>query len=250
VKVKLRGILEQIGLSKRRHQAPKRAEIFKEFHDFCQYILEKNGGKDSKAQLSQDILALIENGFKREGYFVEFGATDGVGLSNTHLLEKEFGWRGILAEPAHMWHAALVKNRNCSIETNCVWSKSNETLSFDMTNEGELSTISSFRDKDSHAKSRKQRSTYDVKTISLLDLLKKYEAPANIDYISIDTEGSEFEILKDFDFSAYRFNLITVEHNYSSTREPLQALFEKNGYRRIFSHLSQWDDWYVPIKGV
>ncbi len=56
---------------------------------------------------------------------------------------------------------------------------------------------------------------------------KKYDAPADINYISIDTEGSEFEILKDFNFTKYRFNLITIEHNYSSTREPLRQLFKK-----------------------
>lgn len=250
MKITVRAILEQIGLSKKRPKYPNRAEILQEFQGFCRHILEKNGGKESKAQLGQDILALIENGFKRNGFFVEFGATDGVGLSNTYMLEKEFEWNGILAEPAHMWHAALAKNRKCHIETNCVWSKSDEILSFDMVDEGELSTISAFSGSDSHAKSREKKSTYDVKTISLLDLLKKYNAPAKIDYISIDTEGSEYEILKDFDFSAYRFNLITVEHNYSSTREPLRMLFEAKGYRRIFSSLSQWDDWYVPVNSI
>ena len=41
-----------------------------------------------KSQLGQEIFALIENDFKRDGYFIEFGATDGLELSNTHLLEK------------------------------------------------------------------------------------------------------------------------------------------------------------------
>ncbi|MEA2989895.1 MAG: hypothetical protein QOG83_2606 [Alphaproteobacteria bacterium] len=42
---------------------------------------------------------LHETGRKTSGYFVEFGATDGSNLSNTYLLERDFGWHGILAEP-------------------------------------------------------------------------------------------------------------------------------------------------------
>src|ERR1017187_1984592 len=51
----------------------------------------------SKSQLRQDLMVLSELDFKRGGYFVEFGATNGVTLSNTYLLEKEYGWTGILA---------------------------------------------------------------------------------------------------------------------------------------------------------
>ena len=72
------------------------------------------------SQLKQDLFVLLETGFKRGGYFVEFGATNGIDLSNTYLLEREFGWTGILAEPATAWHEALQRNRNAIIDTDCV----------------------------------------------------------------------------------------------------------------------------------
>ena len=63
--------------------------------------------KDSKSQLKQDLFVLLQTNFKHNGFFVEFGATNGIDFSNTHLLEKEFGWSGILAEPAKVWHREL-----------------------------------------------------------------------------------------------------------------------------------------------
>src|SRR6056297_216441 len=58
----------------------------------------------SKSQLRQDLFVLSELGFKQHGFFVEFGATNGIDLSNTYLMEARFGWNGILAEPARLWH--------------------------------------------------------------------------------------------------------------------------------------------------
>ena len=71
------------------------------------------------------------------------GATNGLELSNTHLHEKEFGWTVILAEPAKTWHEELVKNRSCNIDTQCVWSKSGEILSFHESDIAVLSTLNS-----------------------------------------------------------------------------------------------------------
>ena len=87
--------------------------------------------------------------------------------------------------------------------------------------------------------------TYHVESISLLNLLEKYDAPRRINYLSIDTEGSEFEILNAFDFTAYSFDVITCEHNYTANREKIYELLTKNGYQRINQEVSQFDDWYI-----
>ena len=199
----------------------------------------------SKAQINQDMFVLHEVKFKRDGYFVEFGATNGFDLSNTYMLEKEMGWTGILAEPAVSWHIALPKNRNCHIDFGCVWSKTGETLEFNNVLDAELSTIDTFSNGDNHAKAREQGLKYDVTTISLMDLLKKYDAPKEIDYLSIDTEGSEFEILSAFDFDAYKIKVITCEHNFTPMREKILELLLSKRYVRKYQEFSQFDDWYV-----
>jgi FkbM family methyltransferase len=200
---------------------------------------------NSKSQVGQDLFVLSELDFKTGGFFVEFGATNGVDLSNSYLLEKDFGWSGILAEPAKRWHRNLRANRSCNIETDCVWRDSHSTLTFNETDLGEYSTIDSYSTSDDHREKRKRGKTYGVKTISLEDMLDKHHAPKEIDYLSIDTEGSEYEILSNFNFEKYRIRIITCEHNFTPNRENILSLMTQNGYTRKLTNSSQLDDWYV-----
>src|SRR5208282_1434991 len=108
----------------------------------------------SRSQLRQDLFVLTELDFKKNGYFVEFGATNGIDLSNTYLLGKEFGWKGILAEPAKCWHKALKENRQTHVETCCVWRDSNSVIKFKEARAAELSTIASYSEKDYHRAAR------------------------------------------------------------------------------------------------
>jgi FkbM family methyltransferase len=201
--------------------------------------------RDSKAQIFQDLFVQYALRDRRDGFFVEFGATNGVALSNTFLLEKQYGWNGVLAEPAKIWHADLRKNRNCILDFRSVWDKDDEQLEFNQADIAELSTINSFADSDFHAAARRKGEIYSVTTVSLNSLLRQHDAPTNIDYMSVDTEGSELKILSAFDFSRYRVRVITVEHNYTPDRERIHALLTSKGFTRKFESLSFWDDWYV-----
>lgn len=199
---------------------------------------------DTPSQIGQDLFVLDRLRWKRGGYYVEFGATDGYAMSNTWLLDKKFGWKGILAEPGRVWWDGLrAQGRNAHLEFACVWSETGQTLSFAETPIAELSALSAFKDRDHH--DRSTATTYDVPTISLLDLLAKYDAPEVIDYLSIDTEGSELAILEAFDFSRYRFRCITCEHNSTPDREKIHELLSGRGYTRVLEKLSLMDDWYV-----
>ena len=200
----------------------------------------------SKSQLGQDLFVISEYKYKKNGFFVEFGATNGIDLSNSYLLETEFAWTGILAEPAHYWQKDLAQNRqNAQIETLCVWKDSDSILTFNETMYPELSTINLYSDRDLHKKARLSGINYQVNTVSLCDLLKKFRAPRYIDYLSIDTEGSEFEILANFCFEQFSFGIITVEHNYTPNREKIFNLLSRHGYIRKLENISKFDDWYV-----
>jgi FkbM family methyltransferase len=201
--------------------------------------------RSSKSQLGQDLLALIASGTGKPGFFVEFGSADGVALSNSFLLETEMRWSGILCEPGRSWHEDLKKNRSCIVDTRCVYSKTGEQISFSENYIGELSGITEFTGNDHHGLLDRTTTSYQVETISLLDLLKDHNAPKHIEFLSVDTEGSEFEILNAFDFSQYTFGAICVEHNYLENRPKVKQLLVANGYRQVYPELSDFDDWFV-----
>ena len=184
-------------------------------------------------------------GDRKHGYAVEFGVADGVSRSNTLSLERR-GWQTLVAEPARSAHASLSRNRRGELDFRCVWSQTGEQLEFVEAANPELSTILNYADRDHHAGRRAGGERYLVETVSLLDLLRSHEAPLTIDYLSVDTEGSEFEILSHFDFSEYAIKVITVEHNHvSEDRTGLYELLTAHSFVRVFTHLSNFDDWYI-----
>lgn len=199
----------------------------------------------SKSQFFQDLFVLSSLDFKRGGFFVEFGATNGVDLSNSWLLEKRYDWDGIVAEPARHWHANLKKNRGCRISTACVWKESGQKLVFNETKNTDLSTLDAFTKTDMHATSRHSSKKYEVETVSLNDLLRENNAPKHIDYISIDTEGSELDIISHFNFSDYTISVMTVEHNFSENREKINEILTSVGFIRVLESISLFDDWYI-----
>jgi FkbM family methyltransferase len=199
---------------------------------------------ESSSQLGQDLFALAVSDLKRGGYFVEFGAGDGVHLSNTLLLERDFGWTGVLAEPLSRYHDSILKNRAARLETRCVWSESNQELDF--FDNGYLSTISAFLTSDTHSRSKSRSKHHRVPTISLEDLLRSHNAPHEIDFLSIDTEGSELRILEAFRWNyEYQINAIACEHNFGPNRVAIESLLVSVGYRRVARHLSAHDDWFI-----
>ena len=202
----------------------------------------------SKSQIMQDFFVLNELGYKRNGYFVDFGATDGKEFNNTYLLEKEYDWTGILCEPSKGWHKSLKINRpNIIKDYRCVWSKSGEKVRFKECEANTLSTIEGFEKSDQHYESRKKGINYFVETVSLTDLLDEHSAPLEIDYLSIDCEGSEFEILKNHNFEKYSFKVITCEHNFTENRNKIYDLLLTKGYERklMRGNKSDFEDWYV-----
>ncbi len=211
-----------------------------EFFNFCLEYYSKSTGENF-----QDLFAFWMLKQKKNGVYIEFGATDGVFGSNSLMLERE-GWRGILSEPAKCWHQRLKQNRpNATIDFRCVWKETGNQLEFSECEAEGLSTIKEFSNLDHHADVREKSVHYMVTTVTLNDLLDQHGL-SGADYLSIDTEGSEFEILRAWDPAKHPISIITVEHNYvEKNRNAIEKLMCSRGYVPMLRKFSQFDDWYV-----
>lgn len=175
------------------------------------------------------------------GYFVELGANDGVTQSNSLYFEKYRNWRGLLVEPAPQNFLKCWKNRSSRDSIYCA-----ACVSFDYDQEfvriaysnlmsTPVSLESDIQDPRAHAKLGGQflgngETVFEFGAVArtLNSLLLDAHAPKLIDFLSLDVEGAELEVLKGVDHQAFRFKYILVE---CRDFPRLSAYLENQGYR-------------------
>lgn len=165
-------------------------------------------------------------GKKKRGYFVDVGAHNGVKGSNSYALEKYLYWDGICIEPCRGAFARMAQVRRCHCDDSVVAADFGEVDFY--PNERAAKIIADVRSyvPDNPAVAVERR-----KAAPLAAILEKYNAPKTIDYLSLDTEGSEFAILSRFPFGRYQFRAVTVEHHRDTAlRAKLRGLLEANEY--------------------
>jgi FkbM family methyltransferase len=188
------------------------------------------------SELGQDFFALETNAYRQKGYFVDIGAADGFTASNSFILEKFYNWSGICVDPNPVFMQSLFNSRNCVASNLCVYSETGKIMPFKFYDDDNgffgwrmRSGLKEHLEKidDNILKSFNE---INVLTISLNDLLLLYHAPLKINYVSLDTEGSEYEILKNFNFKKYDVECFTTEYSNLNQKENLIELFLRNGY--------------------
>ena len=205
-------------------------------------FIAKNYGK-SHSQIYQDLFVdFILN--KKDGFYCEVGAFDGVKYSNTLYLKDQLNWKGILCEPQISNHDKIKINRpNDILIKEPIFSKIDEEVLFT-----ELGGGRSFLGKKNDINN--ENLTYRLKTITLNRVLEDYlKYGEKLNYLSVDTEGTEYEIIKNLNFEKYYPEVITIEHNYNKkNRNKIYNLLKSKNYTRLFKSLSRFDDWYFrPI---
>jgi len=203
----------------------------------------------SYSQVNQDTKIVEFYKGLRGGYFVDIGATDGIALSNSYLLETKYGWKGICVEAIPSQYEKLVNNRKAHCLNRAVYNTTNQDVEFAIAHNSDLSGIYTCLDLCKQQIDNEGKNLINVKTITITDLLDLYKAPSFIHYLSLDTEGSELEILKCLDFDRYTFGRIDVEHNFIEPRRTrMRELLTSHGY--VYMCANEQDDCYTYDKKV
>jgi FkbM family methyltransferase len=195
------------------------------------------------SQSEQDKWVCENTNYKKNGYFLDIGAYDGIQTSNSYYLEKELNWNGICVE-ANPDIFNILKNNRKSININCAVSDHIGECYF---NNDKITN------NPNHIK---------VNTLDLYTLLKEYNSPKYIDYLSIDIEGHEVNVFNKFfekNENFYTFGYLTVEHNLycdgPENKEKIYEILTNNGYERVVDNAlckdknplyfnKPYEDWY------
>ena len=176
-------------------------------------------------------------GHSDNGFFVEVGANDPEQWSQSFHLER-LGWHGIVVEPQP--HLAEMLRRRRTAEVYEVACSAPE-------NAGERMMLhlagghSSFDPMLKVADVRPEGSL-EVPLRTLDEILAETEAPSPIDFLAIDVEGHEMEVLRGFDFARWRPRLIMVEDLVLDMR--LHRFMQSQSYKWI--RRTDVNSWYVP----
>lgn len=192
----------------------------------------------SYAQHGQDTF-VYETFFKGRtelGTFVDVGAYDGVTFSNTLLFER-LGWTGVCVEPLPPAFKKLQASRkaicvNCAVADRvgeAMFVEAEMPAPFEQMYSGLKANFDEYHARliRDHGRNVKQ---YKVPVKTLADILVELGI-RRIDYLSIDTEGSEWKILRDFDLATYGVKAVSIENN--SRDDKLRRLLAQHGYRLI-----------------
>ena len=190
----------------------------------------------SYGEFGQDLwVALAVAHGKKNGYYVDVGSGDGVIQSNTKLLDR-MGWQGVCIDP----FPTNMSTRTCQLFKQPVFSESGKKVEFRQAGAvgGIESTLSTYKGQADAAK------TVEFVTATLDEILERAKAPNWIDYMNLDVEGAEYDVLRGFNLDRYSVGSLTIEHNFEAEkRELIHKLMSSKGYVRVRSW--EVDDWYV-----
>ena len=182
----------------------------------------------------------------KNGFFLEIGAYDGVTGSNCFYFEQFMDWNGIAVEASKKQYEKLKANRKCKT-LNSVVNGTTEEVEFVEVVDGfmQMSGINSalysdtlkILEDDNASKLIKRR----VTTVTVDNLLKPRQV---VDFMSIDVEGGEMDILKSIDFNKYQFRVISVENNRPQDQN-FKAFFSDSGFS-FFERVGQDEIFYHP----
>lgn len=156
------------------------------------------------------------------GFFCDIGGNSPIWINNTYFFEEKRGWTGIAFDPLPDKKAKWAECRKTVCEQLAL-GKENGKLVFKEYEHDFMSGFASSADYDGEV-----RNQYEVDVRPLKEVLRE-KSIKHIDFVSLDVEGSEYEVLCGIDFSEVDISVFVIENN-DDNRKSRRKLLQKNGY--------------------
>jgi len=171
---------------------------------------------------------------QEDGFFVDIGAFDGVRCSNSVVFEEGYSWSGICVEPNPETFQELVKWRPHTRNFNIGMGNENGSLEFWKC--GSLSGFEKYCSSEHKQRIINEVGGKDDVQIILVPIRNTTEFLQEqnvtyIDYLSIDAEGGDLEIIKSIDFNQFDIKLISIEADHSF--EEIKNILQQNGFKYV-----------------
>ncbi|MCX5922439.1 MAG: FkbM family methyltransferase [Candidatus Dependentiae bacterium] len=179
---------------------------------------------------------------KRNGVFVDVGAHDGISYSNTYFFEKELGWTGLCVEPHPQIFPQLKNNRSATCYACCI-GNADEPVDF-MQVSGAPEMLSGIAELyDARHLERLKREVISnggqIEIIKIpcrtLSALLEENNLFEVDFLSIDVEGAEKNVLLGIDFKRFTIKCIILENNFPDKFADIRNILISNGYKHYQS---------------
>lgn len=178
--------------------------------------VDKAGDRPGKwhSQVGQDHLVHLLLGGKKGGFFIDLAANMPILISNSRSLERDHQWNGLCIEANPRFHPALMERRSCVVVGAAIAKEERETR---FVNRGPFGGLLG----NGFDNGNETRHSFAVRTVQFGRVLRELAVPPTIDYMSLDVEGAELEVMDSFPWRHHTISILSVERPKPALRELL-----------------------------
>jgi len=190
----------------------------------------------SETQNTRWVLELLEH--KKNGYFIDIGCNDPVRSNNTWILEKKYAWEGIVVEPNAIHFGNILHMRTCAKILGRPIFDHDDTVDFMIIKDDRLHGYSGIKETQSintrQTISRQTKSKIvKLQAMSPNTLVKEYLVPKVFDYLKIDVEGAELNVIKNWPWDTAQPTLVSIEADPETTGKGVLEYMKEVNYNQV-----------------
>ncbi|KAI0565760.1 hypothetical protein FGB62_14g026 [Gracilaria domingensis] len=173
----------------------------------------------------------------RPGIYLDIAANDPVHISNTYFMDRCLGWKGICVEGNPGYHEKLYRMRSCHLVPTCVGSRDGQSVQFGLKGGAGGIIGNTFKHKDKFAELGVEVPMIRERCTMMRNVLAR-NGVKQVDFLSLDVEGHELEVLKGFDWDNVVVNLMSIEVSPTSVKE-IEEFLTPKGYKRFLPDFTE-----------